>query len=173
MENIEGVSERTKVRIRWYGDMGEKVTNPVLEFKRKYGLLGVKDKYAINGFNLTEVNDAKFLHNIIEHKINEDQWHQLFSLRPTLINRYRRQYYVSFDKKFRITLDRNLEYYLPALSQTRKFRDPIGTIMELKYSHENEEVASLITQQFPFRLSKSSKYVRGIMMLYDLEDINI
>jgi SPX domain protein involved in polyphosphate accumulation len=43
--NVEGVFDRTKVRIRWYGDLFGPVRKPVLEFKIKAGLLGKKASF--------------------------------------------------------------------------------------------------------------------------------
>ena len=39
------------------------------------------------------------------------------------------------------------------------------SILELKYGHAKDDEASEITKHFPFRLTKSSKYVLGISKL--------
>src|SRR6478672_7582768 len=44
--NLEGAAERTKVRIRWYGELFGHLPRPVLEFKIKRGLLGAKESFA-------------------------------------------------------------------------------------------------------------------------------
>ena len=41
-ENIIGISNRSKIRIRWYGSTFGNVENPLLEIKFKKGLLGRK-----------------------------------------------------------------------------------------------------------------------------------
>src|SRR5882672_3959960 len=40
--NVDGHHERVKARIRWYGPLFGQVLHPVLEIKRKQGLLGSK-----------------------------------------------------------------------------------------------------------------------------------
>ena len=42
LDNIEGVTDRIKIRIRWYGILFGYVENPILEIKIKKGLLGKK-----------------------------------------------------------------------------------------------------------------------------------
>ena len=42
----------------------------------------------------------------------------------------------------------------------------IHTIMELKYHPNVESVVSTITNYFPFRVAKSSKYANGVCLLY-------
>ena len=38
-ETINGISNRQKIRIRWYGDFFGLIKKPVLEFKQKKGIL--------------------------------------------------------------------------------------------------------------------------------------
>jgi len=42
LDNVSGVGERRKVRIRWYGDLFRDIEKPMLEFKIKNGLVGTK-----------------------------------------------------------------------------------------------------------------------------------
>src|SRR5689334_22615235 len=52
--NLQGATARTKVRIRWYGDLLGPLPSPVLEFKTKQGLLGQKSCYALSPLKLDE-----------------------------------------------------------------------------------------------------------------------
>ena len=54
-ENIDGVSERIKTRIRWYGNLKGKIKKPVLEFKQKHGLTGSKTSIALPSFDLEDI----------------------------------------------------------------------------------------------------------------------
>ena len=38
----------------------------------------------------------------------------------------------------------------------------LHNVVELKYNLENDRLANSISNQFPFRLSKNSKYVNGV-----------
>ena len=86
------------------------------------------------------------------------------ALQPTLLNRYKRTYYLSYDKKFRVTVDSEMEFYSinPIREFFKTFSDERKTIVELKYDQEHFDNAKNITQSFPFRVTKNSKYVVGI-----------
>jgi len=84
---------------------------------------------------------------------------------PTIINSYKRKYFVSSDKKYRITIDWDQYFFrIGSLNNffKEKVRDQMTCILEIKYSLEDEKSVSLITQHFPFRLIANSKYVKGI-----------
>ena len=81
------------------------------------------------------------------------------------MTRYMRQYFASADLKFRITIDTDIRY--SAFSgfgrrMTRPVRDLGLTILELKYDQATSGVDEVI-REFPFRFSKSSKYVTGVL----------
>ena len=85
-----------------------------------------------------------------------------------LINRYERKYFVSADKRFRVTLDTNLEFYKVksfAEESVRRISPGEKYIVEVKYGFGSEEDAHRLTSRFPFRLTKSSKYVDGMDLL--------
>ena len=83
----------------------------------------------------------------------------------SLINRYRRKYFQSADRKFRITIDTDMESYQPTQTQClllNKSTDRFNTVLELKYTKEWDQYAHTITNYFPFRVTKHSKYAIGI-----------
>ena len=89
----------------------------------------------------------------------------LFHLRLSLYNKYQRRYFVSSDNHFRITLDKNLEYF--ELKDCANYflakRSDVGvSILELKYNSNYSSEASKIIDKFAFRMTKNSKYVSGI-----------
>ncbi len=86
-------------------------------------------------------------------------------MEPGLVNRYSRHYFLSFDQKFRLTLDDELSYYEVSRRNntfSRKVNDDSSVIIELKYNLNNDHMAGTIANHFPFRMTKSSKYVNGI-----------
>jgi len=90
-------------------------------------------------------------------------------LRPTMINRYLRKYYQSANKNYRITLDSKQQYYKVYFNQISKVPTSHRNnllVLELKYDAKHDNKAHCITNQFPFRLTKNSKYVNGIIMNY-------
>ncbi len=166
LDNVVGKSTRKKIRIRWYGELFGKVEKPVLEFKLKSGATGTKLSFPLSGFTL----DKNFNHNILKavfEKSDLPEWvrEELFTVEPALINRYSRKYFQSFDKLFRTTIDYQLKYIhvdRTFNSFLRMKSDNSSVIVELKYGYEEDNNASLITNYFPFRMTKSSKYVNGI-----------
>ena len=95
----------------------------------------------------------------------------ILSLKPTLINRYQRKYFLSLDQKFRLTIDDHLEYFpvsSPEQLSSGGLKDSLSMIMELKYSPIYQLESADITQEFPFRVIKNSKYVRGVQIIYNL-----
>jgi len=92
----------------------------------------------------------------------------LKSQEPLLLVRYKRKYFLSADKRFRITIDSGIEYYRVSKYKNNFINksDYINTvILELKYTEENDSSADEVSKYFPFRLTKSSKYVTGIQIL--------
>ena len=51
-ENHFGKSDRTKIRVRWYGETFGKIEEPILEIKIKHGAAGKKKSYPIKSFEL-------------------------------------------------------------------------------------------------------------------------
>ena len=90
---------------------------------------------------------------------------EMISLEPALLNRYNRKYAQSSDGNYRITVDTNMMFY-DINSHNNLFLnkavDYSNTVVELKYNYNKDDCAEHIVKYFPFRLSKSSKYVTGI-----------
>lgn len=165
-DNIDGQQLRTKTRIRWYGNLFGRINTPVLEYKIKRGLLGYKNSFALNPFLLDSKFDKQQLRAALAVKtVNENVRTEILSLIPTLLNSYRRRYFLSKDKKFRITIDHDLTYYQISYLQNKfvnKYQDFRSTILELKYDSVFEEDAKEIVSLFPFPITKNSKYLQGI-----------
>ena len=170
-DNVEGLSQRLKVRIRWYGDLFGYVEIPVLEFKIKKGFVGGKESFRLDSFSLNE----KYSHNIqqelfSESDLSDELIEYLKPLQFSLLNRYCRKYFESADRKFRITIDFNMEFYKlhPANNSfNEKIIDHSNTVVELKYSDKHDDIARSIANRFPFRVTKSSKYASGVERLYE------
>ena len=163
IDNIEGVRDRRKVRIRWYGELLGVCKNPVLEIKYKKGLLGWKERHNLHDFVLNLENRFIFK-ELLKKKSFDLKKLDLHFLTPTLLNRYERTYYLSFDRKYRITLDSKIEFFSinPIRDYFKTYCDEEKTVIELKYDQQYDRGAKDITQHLPFRVTKNSKYVTGI-----------
>ncbi|MDD5738599.1 MAG: VTC domain-containing protein [Candidatus Pacebacteria bacterium] len=169
-DNANGVSERRKLRIRWYGNMLGRVEKPVLEIKTKISNLGYKISYPLTEFFLDKDFTIKTLKDIfIKSQLSQTLKNELFSLEFTLLNRYKRKYFQSKDKTFRITLDSEMQFY-SLLSNWNNFLNKRTSqeniILELKCnSKQKQETISFITNFLPHRATKSSKYALGVEAL--------
>jgi len=163
-DNVEGSSDRVKVRIRWYGNLFGHIEKPILEIKIKTGLLGTKKLVKLDPFNFSaQTNMSNILKGISDNNIIQN--FNLLSLKPTLLNRYLRNYYLSADGNYRITIDEKQSFYKIqdySNSFLNRVDDNKSVILELKYNKEFDSEVGNITSRFPFRLSKNSKYANGI-----------
>lgn len=163
-DNIDGNYFKRKTRIRWYGDLLGEINNPRLEVKGKDGVIGTKEVFPLENFNLVPGKDKHDILSVIyKSKIGEKI--KVKGLIPTLLNSYQRKYFQSSEKDFRFTIDKNMEYY--SLNDSKynfrnKYQDSNSVILELKYSTQHDDNAEIITNTLPFRMTKSSKYIMGI-----------
>ena len=169
-DNVEGLAERTKTRIRWYGELFGTVERPVLELKRRWGLLGDKLAWPMNPIMVGRSLDLDRVQEWFQQGgFPELVTTSLRNLRPTLLNCYRRSYYLSADTKVRLTLDELLEFY-DVRVRGNSWTDHRGpsrySVVELKFLQDYEKHASEIASAFPFRMTRNSKYVTG-MDLFD------
>lgn len=174
-DNSFGKAQRRKYRIRWYNDLLGNIINPVLEIKIKNGLLGKKESYALHRFKTEKgENISQIIKKCLEKSdLPENVSEEMKILIPTLVNRYKRKYFLDFSKKYRITLDSEIEYYnilKGEITVTNKIRDCKKIVTELKYSSKDSGNASFIASQLPFSLTKNSKYINGIELFYKISD---
>lgn len=169
-DNVNGLQLRKKIRIRWYDETFSYQKKLTLEYKLKNGLLGDKISYPLSnihtgeGFEIMQLRkevDANHLPVQIEN--------ELLTCYPTLLNRYVRQYFISDDNKIRITLDKDLSFFRIHAGKNlfkTSYHLSNDLIMEMKYDPGDEFTADEISQGFPFRITKSSKYVTGVQNLF-------
>ncbi len=85
---------------------------------------------------------------------------------PTLLNRYRREYYVSPDGILRVTLDFAQSAYDQRLSRrpnlSRRLHFGESIVIEIKSAPEHFERLERAMGNFPVLRSRNSKYVQGL-----------
>jgi len=170
-DNVSGKGSRKKARIRWYGDLFGRVEKPVLEFKVREGMLGNKISFPLKPFTIEKGFSLNILKSVFaESDLPQWAYEVLMLLKPALLNRYKRKYHLNFDGDFRLTLDTELLYHLIG-NENNSFVHSCKSddvIVELKYDFAKDKKASSITNNLPFRLTKSSKYVNGIDFLHPM-----
>jgi SPX domain protein involved in polyphosphate accumulation len=157
-QNVDGVNQRKKFRMRWYGAVIQTMKSPQFEVKIKHNELGTKKVSACEDLSFDELEKITDLAN--------EKSENFAPLFPVLLNSYERSYMSSADGRFRITIDQNLYYYsmLGRTEFTGYLVEEPGIILEVKYEEEDDDKAAFILQNLPYRHTKSSKYVNGVSM---------
>lgn len=172
LDNVDGISERLKTRIRWYGDMQGFIQNPTLEFKIKSSYCIKKNSYTLEKFSIDDKLSSQIIKEVFENSnIPGNVKAEILSLTPVVMNRYLRKYFLSACGSFRLTIDSSMDFYkfnqlnngfLPCTNHEHKNH----IVVELKYPVEKDKEASKLAALFPFRMTKNSKYVNGIDSLF-------
>ncbi len=156
-DNIMGIAHRTKFRIRWYGDDFETIRKPVLEEKIKHGELGYKKSQKLSNTDWRHISVEASKLPQIEHG----------NLSPVLLNSYYRYYYGTPDGRFRLTVDEGMAFgSFDQIAAKMPYELMGKRIIEIKYDQEFSKQADRISQYFPLRPTKHSKYVFGIQASY-------
>ena len=163
-DHINGASHRLKHRVRWYGAFEGAVRQPVLERKYKSGSVSGKDTHRLSGFQLNGLPLKTVLEPTfaaLPKQLQED----LRLLEPCLVNQYRRYYFVSADGRFRLTVDSDFRFGSahgsPAKVQPARAGVP-PVVLEMKFELQHATTAQWITETFPFRMARCSKFILGL-----------
>ena len=170
-QNVSGDALREKYRLRWYGDTFSEIKSPTLEVKKKYGEVGDKFSLKMKGFeySLDGKSSAKsheILMQALEKRADQTTFTTMQRLQPSLYNAYERRYFLSSCGRFRITLDYNMCFYDPNITTFIDSKSCLpDIILELKYKREYDYAGRDLAQEIDARLSKNSKYVRGVEII--------
>ena len=164
-DNFDGISNRKKVRYRWYGGLKE-YSHGNLEFKIRKNSVGLKETINLKGIDLGHGKRlGSFLKNIREQlSADEAAWMDEFYW-PIVIIRYFRRYFISADGLYRITYDRWLSSYSQYLTNRSNLLykslsfDLTPNVLEVKFSPKNYTGGSELVTKIPLRRSRFSKYV--------------
>lgn len=171
-ENLAGVADRRKVRLRWYGE-NERRPRVTLEVKCKRGRVG-----------------WKLAHTLAEPVALDQRWPELLAQvraglppamqvyldgagGPVLLVRYRREYYSTFDGRVRATLDYDQHYYDQRVAAGPNLKwecvSQEYAVVEFKAAPAERERLARAVSLMPLRVTRGSKYVRGVETLLGYE----
>lgn len=161
--HIHGELQRKKIRIRWYGEEEGLIERPVLELKEKKGDVGLKRSYSLSSLVIDKKTDwcTYFKNGTLPIEIKEEAKFLI----PQILTRYCRYYYISGDKHCRLTVDTDICFKRmsgAAALMVRSERYLNSSIIELKYSNQNDAVNYEIGTLFKARITRFSKYLEGI-----------
>jgi hypothetical protein len=154
-DNIDGISDRKKIRFRWYN---EDTKNIFFEIKNKKNFVVLKTIQKIDKIKKKNLID-EFRHHLMLNKINNHNYK--FVLKVS----YDRSYWISPDKKFRATIDTKIN--ATTIKNERKTISLPDTILEFKFIPNYElNFRNFINSKSSYlRVQKYSKYVRSFIAL--------
>jgi hypothetical protein len=169
-DNLIGIPSRLKVRYRWYGNLiSENEKNEgSLEFKFKKNIYGYKKVFKINDLIMNLNSNWATIKEKILNSLTP-KYKILFNINSEkiLINRYTREYFISKNKKLRITLDKNIKIF----DQRHTFKKPNFklknytqdySVVEFKFNKEDKIFLNDLDINIPIKASRNSKYVNGV-----------
>jgi SPX domain protein involved in polyphosphate accumulation len=158
-QNLDGVSNKKKIRIRWYGK-SDIITNPVVEIKSKKGFETKKVSFQIKELENIKINNLVKIKEQLNTKLKSKK-----IINPVLSTHYKREYFISLNGKIRATIDYNLKsIFLNNFSQIdiiKNFKNIC--ILELKYSTSLDKYVRDNLKDITLRLSKNSKFVNSAL----------
>lgn len=158
-QNLDGVSNKKKIRIRWYGK-SDIITNPVVEIKSKKGFETKKVSFRIKELENIKINNLVKIKEQLNTKLKSKK-----IINPVLSTHYKREYFISLNGKIRATIDYNLKsIFLNNFSQIdiiKNFKNIC--ILELKYSTSLDKYVRDNLKDTTLRLSKNSKFVNSAL----------
>lgn len=162
-ENLDGVSEKRKYRIRWYGKKNI-ITNPNFEIKSKKIFETKKEIFILKEIDKLSILEKKNLDKI------KDLINNKFKLKkkifPLLTTHYDREYFISSNKLIRATLDYNLQSRsLNYKIDSNILRNYYSNItLEIKYDTDLDEYVRNNLKSISSRLSRNSKFVNSAIL---------
>ena len=160
--NLSGISNRRKYRIRWYGSEFKKF---FYEIKIKRNNLGKKISLKTNQNEIDLENLYSFKNRYLNKKENKFflEYVDSFSLKPQLKVSYLRSYYL-YEGKVRITFDQNINYSLAnRFNKVDKIND-LMSVIEIKFLPENYNLVLKLLKNSKFITKRFSKYLRGLYL---------
>lgn len=165
-ENLAGLSQRSKLRFRWYGDSAGPASGS-LEVKRKRNHFGWKLRFRVAEAPWCEGRGWSDTRAALREQLPADGrfWFDQNPL-PVMLNRYERQYFVSADGMVRATIDVNQRVWdqrygsLPNFTRQAVTQDTL--VVEFKFSREHRQTVVAMLRGFPLRIGRHSKFMNAM-----------
>ena len=162
-ENLDGISEKKKYRIRWYGSKN-KLNNPVFEIKIKKNFENYKKLFNLKELNNLFIFKYKNLDFTKEFLNNKYRFNK--TIYPVLTTHYDREYFISNNGLIRATLNYNLQSVFVKenndLNINRNYYPNI--VLEIKYDVDLDKYVRENIKSISARLSKNSKFVNSALI---------
>ncbi|NLE44470.1 MAG: VTC domain-containing protein [Chloroflexi bacterium] len=179
-ENLAGSSDRSKLRLRWYGSSLNTISRARLELKYREGAVIWKAIWPLDvTADLSGLSWSAVCRLLREAADVDARLLLNQPVFPALINSYRRRYYVTRDRTVRLTIDTDIKAYYQRSTNRPNLRRPVyvadHAVVELKAATDNlsyERLAEVIGR-FPLRPDRHSKYAQGMLAAPDFEGVEL
>ena len=165
-ENLSGIAQRMKLRLRWYGK----------EIVIRRGILELKCKLAGPGWKLSHaigvtIDLGRKRWPAIVAAIRRDAPPRFVSAldvahRPIVINHYERDYLISNDGRVRITVDGPQSVYSQLATSVPNLRIDCSRhgciVVEAKVDTEHRDRLIDVLSDLPLHVGRHSKYVTAV-----------
>ncbi len=165
-DNIYGNTSRSKFRYRWYDNFKD-ISGGNFEIKYKRNIYGWKEKFKI--INLSSLSKLSWKLIVEQIKSQLPEYKKIYFEKyclPTILNRYHREYYLSHDRNFRITLDKDIEIFDQRSKSSPNFKTKAlrdnNLIIEIKFERNKRSEIQGLLDNMPIRNSRNSKYINSI-----------
>ncbi len=162
IETLDGEKNRSKLRLRWYGEINDIRIKANLEEKIKVNTKNYKIHHQIILNNIKDKIDVKKIRKDIINQLNRDE---LISFKikntiPSSFVSYKRRYYLK--NGLRITVDKDLIFKNffrdKYLNKKENFEPKKFLIVEFKFDDDKYNIVRNISSQLSNRFTKFSKY---------------
>jgi len=158
-DNINGFSNREKIRVRWY----DKINNSdvFIEIKEKKNFVTKKKVQKLGKFSTLDELNLYFKSDVFLNHEYFDLFKE--NLHQTIQIQYNRDYYISTNNKLRITIDRKIK-----ISKDQKTKLQLNdVILEIKYNISDSDYVNQLILNYKLnnRNRKYSKYVNSFLIL--------
>lgn len=163
--NLSGLTERHKVRIRWY-DRPLPGRDFFLEIKwRRNRRTGKHRQRILSHGPLADLPYREIQQQLIQHLPDQYVRWVLRYDQPTVLVQYRREHFVSDDGLVRLTIDYDLKFYDQTGKPSISLRHPIAlpdlVVLEGKLAWGEEHRLKPLLASFRNRMGRCSKYVKA------------
>ena len=160
--NVFGLSNRKKIRFRWYNNEFEKT---FLEIKIRQNKLLSKKVYKLESNDyIHNYKYFNYFNNFTSSNNHINYLKKYFYLRnysPIIKIKYLRYYFIYFEK-IRITFDVNISYEMLKQNINKNNKIDNLNIVEFKFDPKNYDLATYLISRSKFIPKRNSKYLRGL-----------
>ena len=158
--NLDGISDRIKTRIRWYGENLSTINTPKLEVKIKNNFLGHKKYFDLDKTKKLKINNKNL--SFLSNKVSTILKKRLSAI--SLVN-YKRLYFISENQKIRATVDYDIKYKRLKDNIDYFFIKSNNIVLELKYHFDMDDYLRKNLNGIT-RVSKNSKYLNSLVNFF-------